>query len=231
MLAYTRRAAEAGPIEGGLRRGPLDWPPVREPAERPKPPTPRRSAGGGTRRARFALPADPHDERTSERIEAFLEGPVRERRSRPRSVRPEPIRRPRRIVPLDTRPDWEAALRHEDARVARYGRPASVLVIDIAVADPAAEDRIAARVGAVIREHARETDRVTRVSRTRFQLLLPETAQAEASGLADRVRRSCEAWGTHGPGLPGGIAAVAAAPSRGGTLADALQSALAELPV
>lgn len=132
-------------------------------------------------------------------------------------------------MPLDTRPDWEAALRHEDARIARYGRAASVLVIDIAVADPIAEDRIAARVGGVIREHARETDRVTRVSRTRFQLLLPETAEAEANGLADRVRRSCESWGTHGPGLPVRIAAVAAAPPRGGTLAEALQRTLADL--
>ncbi|MGK2852114.1 MAG: GGDEF domain-containing protein [Candidatus Limnocylindrales bacterium] len=202
---------------------------MREPAERPKPPTPRRPAGGGSRRARFALPADPHDERTSERIEAFLEGPVRERRSRPRSVRPEPIRRPRRAIPLDTRPDWDAALRHEDARIARYGRPASILVIDLAVADPAAEDRLAARVGAVIREHARETDRVTRVSRTRFQLLLPETAEVEAAGLAERVRHSCEAWGSHGPGLPVHIASVAAAPTRGGTLADALQDALEQL--
>lgn len=133
------------------------------------------------------------------------------------------------MVPLDTRPDWEAALRHEDARIARYGRPASILVIEVGVPDPIAEDRIAARVGAVIREHARETDRVTRVSRTRFQLLLPETAQAEARSLAERVRRSCEAWGTHGPGLPVRIAAVAAAPPRGGTLTDALQHALEEI--
>lgn len=144
-------------------------------------------------------------------------------------MRPEPIRRPRRAAPLDTRPDWESALRHEDARIARYGRPASILVIDIAVADPIVEDRLAARVGAVIREHARETDRVTRVNRTRYQLLLPETAQAEASGLAERVRRACEAWGTHGPGLPVRISAVAAAPARGGTLAEALQHALEEL--
>lgn len=120
-------------------------------------------------------------------------------------------------------------MRHEDARIARYGRPASVLVIDLAVADPAAEDRLAARVGAVIREHARETDRVTRVSRTRFQLLLPETAQLEAAGLAERVRTSCEAWGSHGPGLPVHIVSVAAAPPRGGTLADALMDALEQL--
>ena len=113
--------------------------------------------------------------------------------------------------------------------MARYGRPASVLVIDLAVADPAAEDRLAARVGAVIRDHARETDRVTRVSRTRYQLLLPETAQVEASGLAERVCRSCEAWGSNGPGLPVRIASVAAAPTRGGTLADALLDALEQL--
>ena len=72
--------------------------------------------------------------------------------------------RPRTIVPLDTRTDWDRAVRHEDARVARYGRPASVLVVDVAMAANGGEDRFVARLGSAIRTQVRETDRVARVS-------------------------------------------------------------------
>ena len=128
-------------------------------------------------------------------------------------------------MPLDTRPDWEAALLHEDARLARYGRAASVLVVDLRLAIPGAEDRLAAEVGAVIREHARETDRVARVSLTRFHVLLPETLEPEASALAERVRQTCAS--SVSTSQAGGltIATSAASPARGATLVDALRQA------
>ncbi|MEO5884854.1 MAG: hypothetical protein ABIQ58_04995, partial [Candidatus Limnocylindrales bacterium] len=136
---------------------------MRDPADRPEPPAPRRPAASRTRRPRFALPADHHDERTSEGIEAFLEGPVRARRTRARQPRTEALRRPRRVLALDTRTDWEAALVYEDARLARYGRPVSVLVLDVRLGRQGATDRLVARVGVIIRHLARETDRVARV--------------------------------------------------------------------
>ena len=128
-------------------------------------------------------------------------------------------------MPLDTRPDWEAALRHEDARLARYGRAASVLVVDLQLTTPGAEDRVAAEVGAVIRELARETDRVARVSLTRFHVLLPETLEPEATALAERVRQTCAS--SVSTSQAGGltIAASAASPARGATLVDALRRA------
>jgi hypothetical protein len=175
------------------------------------------------------LPADHHDERTSERIEAFLDGPRPERRSRPRHLRSEALRRPRRTMPMDTRTDWDAALRHEDARVARYGRPAAVLVVDVQPAEPHLADPLAARVGTVIREHARETDRIARVGPTRFHVLLPETSEPEAVVLAERVRSTCAAWGSAGPGLPLRIVTAAATPDGGGTLVEALRAAQARL--
>jgi len=202
---------------------------VRDPSERPEPDPPRRSSAARTRRPKFALPADPHDERTSEGIEAFLDGPKRERRSRPRHLRSEGLRRPRRSVPIDTRTDWDAALRLEDARVARYGRPAAVIVVDVQASEGGHEDRFAARVGSVLREHARETDRIARVGPTRFHVLLPETSEPEATVLAERVRATCATWGTVGPGLPLTITAVAATPRGGGTLAEALQDAQVRL--
>lgn len=130
---------------------------------------------------------------------------------------------------MDTRTDWDLALRHEDARVARYDRPAAVLAVRLRVVKPGMADPYAARVGGVIRQQARETDRVTRVGPDRFHVLLPETLEAEATVLAERVRVACVALI---PGIPGSeveILVAAASTSRGGTLVDALRTVCARL--
>jgi hypothetical protein len=192
-----------------------------------QPPQSRRRAPRTGRRARFVLPAEHHDEdeRVGEVIEAFLDGPPERARkaSKPRPRRP--LRVVSRPVPMDTRPDWDRALRQEDARLARYGRPATVLVIRLRVPSPGAEDRFAGRVGSIVREHARETDRVTRAAADRFQLLLPETEQAEGDVLAGRIREACgqQIRSRSGPGLE--IRAAAVSPAIGQTLADALRIA------
>jgi hypothetical protein len=203
------------------------------PDDHAKPTPPRRASKGTASRARFALPADHHDEveseRTTERIEAFIDGPTRARRTRRRHLRPEGVLRPRSIVPLDTRADWERAMSHEEARVARYGRPASVIVVDVTLATNGAEDRHLARLGSAIRAQARETDRVARVGPTRFHMLLPETDEREATALAERVTRACCDLLPPASGLKSRVRAAAASPSGGGTLADALRLAQARL--
>jgi hypothetical protein len=189
-------------------------------------PPPRRPTARSARRPRFVLPDDHHDERVGEHIEAFLEGPpVRARRHRrSRHLRAEGLRKSRRPVPLDTRADWDIALRHEDARVARYGRPAAVLAVRLRMASMDPADSYAARIGGAIRQQARETDRVTRVGPDRFHVLLPETVEAEATVLAERVRKACVALI---PGVPGSeleIVVAAASTSSGGTLRDAVRT-------
>jgi hypothetical protein len=190
------------------------------------PPSPRRAPRNG-RRARFVLPAEHHDEdeRVGEVIEAFLDGP-------PEKARKASLPRPRRAlyavrppVPMDTRPDWDRALRLEDARLARYGRPASVLVIRLRAPAPGAEDRYAGRVGGIVREHARETDRVTRAGPDRFQLLLPETEGAEGDVLAGRIREACDRQIRLRTGHGLVIRAAAVSPGPGQTLQDALRVA------
>ncbi|CAN5635079.1 hypothetical protein BH20CHL7_BH20CHL7_02750 [soil metagenome] len=175
------------------------------------------------------MPTDHHDERTNERIEAFLEGPVRARRSRPRHLRTQALVRPRRLVLLDTRADWDTAVRQEDARLSRYGRAATILLVEVRVGSAGPVDRIATIVGKVIREHARETDRVARVSSTRYHVLLPETSEAEAAALSGRIRQTCAVWDSDRPGLPVHIGTAAVTPPRGGTLVDALRLAQARL--
>lgn len=132
---------------------------------------------------------------------------------------------------MDTRADWDIALRHEEARVSRYGRPASVLAVRLLTARSGAADQYAARVGGAIRQQARETDRVTRVGPDCFHVLLPETLEAEATVLAERVRTACVALL---PGVAGSeveILVAAASTSGGGSLVEALRAVQARLEV
>jgi GGDEF domain-containing protein len=126
---------------------------------------------------------------------------------------------------MDTRPDWDVALRHEDARMARYGRPASVMVIGLRMVPPGSADRLAARIGDIVRELARETDRVTRAAADRFHVLLPETESAEAETLLARVRQACADRVVGRLGAEVRVVGAAASPGRGETLHDALRAA------
>ncbi len=193
-----------------------------------KPPPTKHTAGRTGRRARFVLPPDDQDERVGEGIEAFLEGPPARQTRRPakhRIRRPQLVRAFRRRVPMDTRTDWEAALHHEAARVARYGRPTAVLVVRLRMSRSRAEERYATRVGAIVREHARETDRVTRAAPDRFHVLMPETVPSEADALLVRVRDACARLIPGQPGADLEILAVAAGAAPDRTLHDALQAA------
>ena len=188
-----------------------------DPATPSAPARPRRSR-------KFVLPEHHHDEQVDERaaehIEAFLDGPVASPGRRPAADK-----RPRRPLELESRPDWMAAFRSEGARHARYGRAASVLLIELRGAAPSAElDRVAAAVADIIRAEARETDRASRIGAPSFRVLLPETGARAARSVAARLGR---AFGASLGGQAGGIAVcteVATAP-RNGSLEDALAEA------
>jgi hypothetical protein len=177
---------------------------------------------------KFVLPEHHHDEqldeRAAEHIEAFLDGPE----ANPRR-RAEDVKRPRRPIDLDTRPDWMAALRLEDARRIRYGRPVSVLLIALRQgANRSAMDRIARRLGDVIRAEARETDRAVRTGALTFRVLLPETGGRAARALAERVDRGFRA-GADGPAGPVELCVEVATALRTGTLDEAIAEAESRL--
>lgn len=141
------------------------------------------SAARPARRSRkFSLP-DHHDETAAgQRIEAFLDGPpTRRRRTRPNRRQP---------LAFDTRLDWTTGLQREAARQARYGRPTTVLVINlIAGPGPIDPDRFARHLVDVVGREGRETDRAVRESSGRFMVLLPETSADDAAHLATRIER------------------------------------------
>ena len=194
-----------------------------EPADPAVPSTPARPR----RPRKFVLPEHHHDERSDQRtagqIEAFIEGPT------PRPRPPRAAGRERRPLVLDTRQDWVTAFRHEAARHARYGRPASVLLLGLAGRPPQpAIERIARTIGDVISSEARETDRAVRTGQLAFRLLLPETGGRAARSLAERLER---AYLAVPDGRAEGVALaveVATAP-RNGRLEDALVEAEARI--
>lgn len=126
---------------------------------------------------------------------------------------------------MDTRPDWTTALRREGARHARYGRPTSVLLIEIAGRpDESALDGVARGVVDLIRAEARETDRAVRMGPTSFRLLLPETGDRAARTLAERLERGFSVT-QDGRSDDTELSIEIATVSRAGSLADAMVDA------
>jgi GGDEF domain-containing protein len=123
---------------------------------------------------------------------------------------------------LDTRADWTAAFRHEASRHARYGRPASVLLLEIGrTPDTRSADSVAHELAALIQADARASDRAVRTGPSSFRLLMPETNVGGARHVAARLEAAFRAAGgtsNHRPGLRFDVAA----PTRGGSLEDAL---------
>jgi GGDEF domain-containing protein len=189
---------------------------VTDSADDPKPP----AADPKPRRTRkFVLPDAHHDERTATRIEAFIEGSLAPRQRR----RGPTIQRERRPVELDTRTDWLNAFRYEAARHARYGRPVSVLLIELPGGQgEVAFDRMAGQFTEVIRAEARDPDRAVRIGRSRFQLLLPETTAGAAHAAATRLQHAFTATQGRSSAFRPGLLIEIASPNRSESLEEAL---------
>ena len=118
-----------------------------------------------------------------------------------------------------------AALAHESARHIRYGRPASVLLIELdGGLSGAALDRVARKLAELIQAEARETDRAVRVGVASFRMLLPETSARSARHVVARLDRAFYLWRADQP-EPAELRTEIVAPVRGGSLDDALAEA------
>lgn len=83
----------------------------------------------------------------------------------------------------------------EMARLRRYGRPVSVLMLDIdrfkAINDThghAVGDRALVRLAEICRAELRDTDHIGRLGGEEFAIILPETPLASATEVAERLR-------------------------------------------
>ena len=94
---------------------------------------------------------------------------------------------------------WRRLLVAEVARSARYGRPLTVVLLDIeglprtsCIAWGRQVTRHTLRETAqVLRRMARTSDYCTRIGATRFGILLTETGEIEAINFVERVRERC----------------------------------------
>ena len=89
----------------------------------------------------------------------------------------------------------------EEARVARYHRPATIVIFELDGLDRLVEtlghdagERVVPAMADTIRRLARDADRAARLAPGRFAVLLPETDEVAAINYVERVRRACELW-------------------------------------
>ena len=96
---------------------------------------------------------------------------------------------------------WARWLDEEDARVRRYRRSATIVLVEIEGLERLivrlgldAAARLVPPVAANLRRHARETDRLARLSVARFGVLLTETDEVAAINYVERIRNDCDTW-------------------------------------
>lgn len=101
------------------------------------------------------------------------------------------------LTGLRNRRYLELALERELFRVQRYGRPLSLVVLDLdgfkAVNDThghEAGDRVLKALATCLEGHIRQSDRAVRLGGEEFAVLLPETDLAHALALSERLRQA-----------------------------------------
>ncbi len=102
---------------------------------------------------------------------------------------------------LDLGPAWARWLTEEDARIQRFHRPATVVLVELSGLDRLADRlgteaaaRLIPPIATTLRKDARATDHLARLGPTRFAALLTETTEVQAIHYVERVRSACDLW-------------------------------------
>ena len=102
---------------------------------------------------------------------------------------------------LDLAPSWARWLAEEEARVQRFHRPATIVLVELSGLDRLADrlgDDAAARlippIAVTLRKNARATDHLARLGPTRFGAILIETDEIRAINFVERIRSACDVW-------------------------------------
>ena len=146
-------------------------------------------AAGGQFGPRFVSASDPA------RPGAWLEatGSTMFDRARPAATDP--------ATGLDLPPAWSRWLAEEGARMGRYGRPATIVLVEVAGLDrlaarlgPEAANRLIPPIATTMRRNARASDNIARLGQARFGALLSETDEIRAINYVERARSACDVW-------------------------------------
>ena len=146
------------------------------------------------RRARFEGPPIDDDDEFGEAVGGVrLVGPEAE--GRPALTRTDAV------TGLLMPAEWTRIVADEDARIHRYGHPATVVVIELEGLDRLvsalgreAGERILPAVADALGRNARGADHLARLGPSRFGVMLPETGEVEAVNYIERVREACDLW-------------------------------------
>jgi diguanylate cyclase (GGDEF)-like protein len=102
---------------------------------------------------------------------------------------------------LESPQAWRRAVEDEVTRLARYHRPATVVLVELDGFErfsgrlgQAAGDRVVLATARTLRAHARAADRCARFGQGRFAVLLPETDEVMTINFVERVRLECDRW-------------------------------------
>jgi diguanylate cyclase (GGDEF)-like protein len=123
---------------------------------------------------------------------------------------------------------WDRLLLSEQARVQRYKRPATVVLVEVTGLGPlaqqwgpeAAERTLVAAARTLARE-IRTSDHIARIEPARFGILLTETSEIAAINFVERARAACER-GLHLASDTVGIGFGWASPPKGSDLTDSV---------
>ena len=126
---------------------------------------------------------------------------------------------------------WDRILVNEGARVRRYKRASTVVLVEVTGLarlarqwGPDVAERALVMAGRQLAREIRPSDHIARIDQVRFGILLPETSEIEAINFVERARGSCEAELEFAAGVVG-VGFGWASPPKGAGLIEA--SALA----
>lgn len=118
------------------------------------------------------------------------------------------------LTGLSNRTGFEEQLAAEFERAERYGHPLALAILDMddfkVINDTrghVAGDEVLIHIAEQLRSEMRQSDTAVRLGGEEFVMLLPETGEAEATALAERIRaRIAASDATHGATISIGIA-------------------------
>ena len=105
------------------------------------------------------------------------------------------------LTGLEDPASWSRIIEIENARLMRYRRPVTVVMVEVEGLRRLAErlggdpvDRLLPVIADALRREARATDWVARIGDGRFAAFLPETDEIQAINYVERIRLVCEPW-------------------------------------
>ena len=105
------------------------------------------------------------------------------------------------LTGLEGPSSWSRIIEIENARLLRYRRPVTVVMVEVEGLRRLAErlgddpvDRLLPVIADALRREARATDWVARIGDGRFAAFLPETDEIQAINYVERIRLVCEPW-------------------------------------